>query len=163
MMEKMMLMLITIFFQKESFSSISGEDESKDTQDSWSHIITKPLRWKFSDPASDLNKNLVNEMIDFIVKEINRYVTTKDSALILTENVEMRKFLAVVIQMRFKTLLRPEENICNYESLDPYHNWSTNVPLARTLIKNKTNVVGTIRKSRPSLPKSVTSSKLKKG
>uniref|UniRef100_A0A0N5BEP7 DDE_Tnp_1_7 domain-containing protein n=1 Tax=Strongyloides papillosus TaxID=174720 RepID=A0A0N5BEP7_STREA len=267
------------FYENESFYSVSGEDESKDTLNSWSHNITKPSRWKFRDPKSCLNKNLVSkcktpsdyynlffddEMIDFIVQETNRYGPTKDSAFIPTDEVEIRKFLAVIIQMEYvrlpklkdywssdpaigghaicssvmprsrcKTLFRPGENVCIDESLVPYRgrisfrqyipskrysygikifkicsqhgythnmiiyagkqdqprkgtvaedvvlkllddllghgrtlytdNWYTSVPLARTLIKNKTNLVGTIRKNRASLPKSVTSLKLKKG
>uniref|UniRef100_A0A0K0F131 DDE_Tnp_1_7 domain-containing protein n=1 Tax=Strongyloides venezuelensis TaxID=75913 RepID=A0A0K0F131_STRVS len=102
------------FYVNGSFSSVSSEYESKDTQDSWSHIITKPSRWKFRDPTLCLNKNLVSKcktpsdyynlffydkMIDFIVQETNRYGPTKDSAFISTDDVEMRKFLAVVIQM----------------------------------------------------------------
>uniref|UniRef100_A0A0N5BIH7 DDE_Tnp_1_7 domain-containing protein n=1 Tax=Strongyloides papillosus TaxID=174720 RepID=A0A0N5BIH7_STREA len=41
-------------------------------------------------------------------------------------------------------------------------NWYISVLLARTLIKNKTDLVGSIKKNRASLPRSVTSLKLKK-
>ncbi|VDL83170.1 unnamed protein product, partial [Nippostrongylus brasiliensis] len=42
-------------------------------------------------------------------------------------------------------------------------NWYTSIPLARTLIKRKTNLVGTLRRNRKGIPSQVKEKKLKRG
>jgi hypothetical protein len=42
-------------------------------------------------------------------------------------------------------------------------NWYTSIPLAETLIKRKTHMIGTVRRNRRGLPKQVTGKKLKRG
>ncbi|VDD85673.1 unnamed protein product [Enterobius vermicularis] len=113
--------------EKEEEISDEEEEEAGDCSD-WKEAVQKFERWKFND-SSGLNYAAVKgcrEPIDFydlfvnedllglIVKETNRYAFSKDSQWEETSAYEMRKFLALTMQMGVVKL----PAISNYWSTD---------------------------------------------
>ncbi|EPB69401.1 transposase, IS4 family [Ancylostoma ceylanicum] len=301
-----------LLHQDDSDLSLSDNDEDEPNPSSWSSEIKRPSRWAFSEQNAGINFAMLmdckspvdycnlfvdDEVIDLIVNETNRYGATKDEAFVPTNNLEMKQFLGIIIQMGFvrlpkledywstsaeiggnaicgsimprkrfyslmkslhlvdngknntsktykiddfmklfisncQRLLIPGKDVCIDESLIPFRgrlkfrqyipskkhkygikvfkvcsqhgytydmkiyagkedqpragsvaedvvlklmenllgkgrtlytdNWYTSLPLARSLLRNQTNLVGTCRKNRTGLPKDVTVAKLKK-
>nr|XP_047143975.1 piggyBac transposable element-derived protein 4-like [Hydra vulgaris] len=116
--------------ESDSADSESTDGGSDDGSEEWSKNVQKPLRWDFDDGTAGMNMDMVmdckepvdyynlfmnNELIDFIVEETNRYGPTKDSNYLPTNNMEMRKFMAIILQMGYVVLPKLDD----YWSSDP--------------------------------------------
>ncbi|KAL6734707.1 hypothetical protein Aduo_005217 [Ancylostoma duodenale] len=108
-----------LLHQEGSDLSSSDNDEDEPSPSSWSSEIKRPSRWSFSEQNAGINfdmlkdcKSLVDyynlfvddEVIDLIVNETNRYGATKNEAFVPANNLEMKQFLGIIIQMGFVRL-----------------------------------------------------------
>ncbi|EPB76338.1 hypothetical protein ANCCEY_04595 [Ancylostoma ceylanicum] len=77
------------------------------------------FRWRqrCKSPVELYNLFIDDEVIDITVQGANRYRANKDEAFVLTDNLEMKQFLSIIIQMDFIHLPKLEDY------------WSTNVEI----------------------------------